>query len=390
MRVLHVATSMSPHWCGPAIAVQGLAAALAKRGVHCEILTARGGKLGNEHIPTPGVSVHCLDAGPFARVWPAYSARVREFLNAAGRGAFDLVHAHDIWSYPTFAASRAARRRNVPFVLTLHGGLNPWMLSHKALKKRLYRRFVLDGILKSAAAIHAVARAEIDRLADLGYETPAFVVHNGIDPGEFRGPPAAPRLLARYPRLAGAQVILFLGRLHLSKGVTMLARCFGAIAPRFPRSVLLIAGPDDGARAATEQILEKQGLRNRAVFAGLLTGDCKRAALECADLLVLPSLSEVRSLAALEALAAGVPAIVTEQCNFPELREWEAGLVVPPREDAVGEAIIEILENPDLGARMGRRGKDMALKHYTWAAAAESMEARYGALIGRRQLAHGS
>ncbi len=372
---------MSPHWCGPAIAVRGLVAALAKRGVHCEILTARGGKLGNEHIQPPGVAVHCRDAGAFARVWPAYSARVREFLNAAP-GGFDLFHAHDIWSYPTFAAAKAARRRNIPFVLTLHGGLNPWMLSHKALKKLLYRRVVLDGILKSAAAIHAVARVEIDRLADLGYETPAFLVHNGIDPGEFEGPPAAPRLLARHPRLAGAQVILFLGRLHVSKGVTMLARCFGAIAPRFPRSVLLIAGPDDGARAAAESILEKQGLRNRAVFTGLLTGDCKRAALECADLLVLPSLSEVRSLAALEALAAGVPAIVTEQCNFPELREWGAGLVVPPREEAVGKAIIELLENPDLGARMGRRGKDMTMKHYTWDAAAESMEAHYGALIG--------
>ena len=379
MRVVHVAATMLQKWGGPPVVVTGLTSALIRQGVYCEIVTARGSAAGNDMLSAPGVPMHCFDVEPLARIWPAFSRKLAGFLGSEANG-FDLVHAHQTMAYSTYAAFHTSRKHALPYVLSPHGDLSAWALRHKGFKKWIYRKALLDNILKSANALHAVSPAEAARVAELGYETPTFMIPNGVDLGESDPSPTS-EFLAMYPTLSGKRIVLFLGRLHRIKGVDVLARSFSMAVARFPDAVLLVVGPDEGARGSMVSILEQAGVPDRAVFTGMLTGDHKRAAFQCAELFVQPSYTEGFSNSVLEALAAGLPVVISEQCNFPEVAEHGAGFVVPSDDASVCDAIGKLLSDPHLGACMGRNGRKLVEERYTWQAAAASMAACYRTLL---------
>lgn len=365
-------TSMSPEYGGPATGARGLTSALVQQGVHCEIVTARGL---TDVLPTPGVKIHQFDTELPAPFWRAYSRKMARFLNAEA-GSFDIIHSYELMSYATCAAFRAARKHSVPIVIQISDSLSVSSLRQKKFRKWIYRRLLLDNILNSANALRVMSQGEVARVTELGYEAPMYLVPNGVALDEA-APCAKSELLEDYPMLAGKRVILFLGRLHRLKGVDVLARCFAALSSTFPDTVLLVVGPDDGARGEMRSILRKAGVLDRTVFTGLLTGDRKLAAYQCADLFVTLSYSDASSNAVLEALAAGLPVVISEHCNFPEVAEHEAGFVVPLDDASVCEAIGKLLSDARLGARMGHNGGKLVEERYTWQSTAASMAACY-------------
>lgn len=360
--------------------MRGLADALARQGVHCEVVTAQGPDVGNDASPIPGVKMHSFDTEFPAPFWTGYSRKLARFLDSEAR-SFDLVHAHQTMTYTTYAAFRAARKHALPYVLSLRGDLAAWALRQKRFRKWAYRKALLDNVMRSADALHSLSPAEAARAAELGYdETPTFTIPNGVAVGD-PSPSAASEFLESHPTLAGRRIVLFLGRLHRIKGVDVLARGFSMAAMRFPEAALLIVGPDEGARASMESILEQAGVLGRTVFTGMLTGDHKQAALQCAELFVQPSHTEGFSNSVLEALAAGLPVVISEQCNFPEVVDHEAGFVVPLNDAAVCEAIGKLLSDPRLGVRMGCNGRKLVTERYTWRSAAAAMAACYRMLL---------
>ena len=377
---------MSPEYGGPVAVVRALTSALVHEGVQCRIFTTVDAIRGTDDV-APNPYVHVFKRGPLARLWPAYSTDLKDALRTGvQRGMFDLIHVHEPWHHPGFAAFRTASEHGVPFVLTPHGTLESWALAHKALKKRLYMRLVQDSIVESSDAIHALTDAEMARIVELGYQTPVFVAPNGVNPGLLDAGPDTSAFLAKYPKLEGKLVILFLGRLHSKKGLDVLARSFAEIARKYEDCVLLAAGPDeDGSRRRMESILLAEHALDRAVFSGMLTGGEKLAALACADVFVLPSYSEGFSVAVLEALAAGLPVVISSQCNFSEVSARAAGFVVEPVEPAVTAAISRLVNDEPLRAAMGRNGQRLVREKYTWDAIARSMAEFYRRLIAARQ-----
>ena len=118
-----------------------------------------------------------------------------------------------------------------------------------------------------------------------------------------------------------------------------------------------------------ESILISEDLLDRTVFTGLLTGEDKLAAMNCADLFVLPSHSEGFAITVLEAMAARSAAVViTKGCEFPEVSEHGAGLVVEADEAPIAEAITMLLSDNDLRKRMGQQGHKLVTEGYTWQA----------------------
>ena len=386
MRVLCVTASMSPSWGGPVQVIRGLTPALAKRGVETEIATTVGWRVGNAPMSVPGVPVHCFRTELPARVWTAYSPGLSRFL-ARETGRFDLVHVHEVWHYPAYAAIQAARRHGLPYLVSVHASFGPRRIQYKRLRKQLYLRTVLGRMLESGGALHALTRAEAAFVSRIAPSSPVHVIPNGTSLHVPATPAAKRAFLARHPVLAGKQVILYLSRLHAVKGLDVLARSFAAVAAQFPDAVLLIVGgPDeDGTGRRAEAILVEAGVRDRAVFTGLLTGPDKQAALACADLFVLSSYSEGFSMAILEAMAAGLPVVISDECSFPEVAECEAGFVVAAAAAPVAKAIGALLADADLRTRMGGIGRALVAERYTWPASAQSFADLYGDLIGKNQ-----
>ena len=252
----------------------------------------------------------------------------------------------------------------------------------KALKKRIYMFVLLDRILRNVNALHAVTRAEKEQVVKLGYETPVVVAPNGIQPAPFEALPDPAEFIQRFPVLKGKRIILFLGRLHAKKGLDILARSFSTIARRFEDIVLLVVGPNKfGTQEKMESILSSEDLLGRAVFTGLLTGEDKLAAMNCADLFVLPSHSDVLGIAVLEAMAARLPVVITEGCEFPEVSEHGAGFVVEADEAPIAEAMTMLLSDADLRKRMGQQGRKLVTERYTWQVAAATMANLYKTLV---------
>ncbi len=381
LNVLHVVPSMSPSWGGPAIVASELTSELVRRGVICEIVTAHGHRVGTGQVPTPGVPITSFATELPARFWTGYSREMTRFMRAR-TGSFDLIHVHEIWHYPAFAAFYAARRHKLPYVVTIHGELSDWGLRQKALKKRLYRLCELDRRLNEAGSLHAITSTEKEQILKLGYKAPVLIAPNGINPSIFEALPSPARFLQRFPALKGKRVVLFLGRLHLKKGLDILARSFSMIARQFEDAILLVAGPDKfGTRENMESILRSNGLLGRAVFTGLLTGEDKLAAMNYADLFVLPSHSDVLGIAVMEAMAARLPVIITSGCEFPEVSERAAGLVVEADDASVAVAISRLLADENLRKRMGQQGNKLVNERYTWQATADTIVGLYTGLV---------
>ena len=387
LNILHITPSMSPHWGGPVAVVSQLIPALSAKGIHSEIATTTGHRVGDDPMTPTGIPSHIFHTGPPAHIWTAYSGKLARFLDTE-TPRFDLVHIHELWHYAGFAASRAALKHDIPYVLTVHGALEEWTLRHKSIRKRIYRKLVQDRILDSASAIHAITRPEADRVAELGYQSPIITIPNGVSENlieDFRHTDASD-FLARYPELGGKRVILFMGRMHVIKGADILARSFATIAERFEDAMILFAGPDeDGARRGIETILQRSGTLDRAVFTGMLTGDDWRAAFQCADVFVLSSHSEGFSVAILEAMSARIPVIISTRCNFPEVAESEAGFVVQPDDAEVAGAIEALLSDKSLRDRMGENGRRLIEESYTWTSISESVASAYRTIIENRK-----
>jgi glycosyltransferase involved in cell wall biosynthesis len=199
------------------------------------------------------------------------------------------------------------------------------------------------------------------------------VVPNGIDVEAYLGGSrsAAEERFALSPRDV---VVLFLGRLHPTKGAELLLEAFMRIAPSLPAARLVLAGPDEWGVASTfSKWIREAGLGQRVVFAGMVNGRDKIDLLGRADLLCLPSDAEGFSIAILEALASATPVVISPGCHFPEVEEAGAGRVVPRTVEALSNALGDLLRHPEQLTRMGARGRELVQHDYTWARVTERL-----------------
>jgi len=287
---------------------------------------------------------------------------------------FDLVHIHEIWHHPHFAAYCAAKRAGKPYIVSIRGALESWCLNYKALKKRVYATLIQKRTLREASVLHALTVDELRSIRAFGLDNHVVVIPNGLDATEFQDLPGREKLEQLYPQLRGKQVVLFLGRIHSQKGLDLLAEAFGRIVEERREVCLLIAGPDhDGYRAQVERVLSAQGALDKVIFPGMLSGQEKLAALSGVDLFVLPSYSEGFSMAILDALFCGLPVIITGQCHFPEVAQAKAGVVIEPDVDQLVEALVGLLDRPELRKEMGENGRQLIMEKFTWEKVADQM-----------------
>ncbi len=383
MKVLHVIPSLSLAWGGPVAVVANLTQGLASKGIGVSLFSTAGRRVGEQSVTLGGVAARTFKTGQLARLWTGYAPNLAEALRADIKD-YDILHIHELWNYPHYAAYRAARHAHKPYVVTVHGALSPWALGLKGLRKRVYFAALQHATLNNAAAIHAVTQGEREQVKAQRLKAPIVVIPNGIHPGEFQNLPPRQEFVDKHPELAGKSVVLFLGRLHPIKGLDLLARAFGAVAQARKDVHLLIVGPDEvGYRAAVEGMIRGAGTENNATFTGPLMGRDKLAALAAADIFVLPSYSEGFSVTVLEAMACGLPVVISRQCFFPEVEEAGAGLVIDTQVEQLAGALTRLIGHPELRKEMGERGKRLVQERYTWDKVVDQIVEMYQSVLGQ-------
>jgi glycosyltransferase involved in cell wall biosynthesis len=187
---------------------------------------------------------------------------------------------------------------------------------------------------------------------------------------------------AQHPDLANRRLILFLGRITRKKGLDLLVRSFAKVHQVQSNAHLVIAGPDDdGYGGEVNAEIRTHELDRYVTFTGMMEGRQKLELLADADVWVLPSYTENFGLAVLEALACGLPTVISDRVNIHrELAGAGAALVTPCDESQVSAAILRILQEPKLAVQLGNAGRVLAAK-YSWARTAEGLVEIYQRLV---------
>ncbi len=348
---------MREHGAGVTAAVEELIR--AQRALGLDPLLLDG-----DQLPNPRAVGSWRGAGFPVRAWEAI-------------GAADVVHVHALWLLSTWIGSFVARLRAKPYVVAPHGMLDPWALGQSRWKKRVSRLLFEDRLLAGAGCIHALCASERDAVRRLGIRAPVAVVPPGVDPTlvERRSGDVA----------GGPPYVLFLGRLHQKKGIDVLLRAFGTVAPRRPEWRLVIAGPDEvGIRAELARLAGTLGIERRVDFVGPMQGERKLQLLERAALFALASHSEGLPVAVLEAMALGLPVAISPACNLPEVERVGAGFVGPAAPEAFAGILDRAMGLDSAGRRtIGERGRALVAQRFTTRATAESLHRVYEWLCGR-------
>jgi len=311
---------------------------------------------------------------------PAADIRIRSSLRGAIRDC-DVCHVHGLWLPHTLAARRIARDLRKPVVSSVHGMLEKWELANKGLKKRLYSRLFERSSLARSACLRALSDREAGDYRRYGLKNPVAVVPNGIVPLERIDPEP---LFSRFPELRDKSIVLYLSRVHYKKGILNLIHAWEGIAHVHRDAHLLVAGPDcEGTLQRARGMVRYCDLGDSVTFSGTISGETKRAALSAARYFCLPSYSEGFSVAVLEALSIGLPAIVTPACNIDEVAACGAGLVVSNEPNELAAALSHCLNlEAEDWRTMSAQALRLARSRYDWGAIAQTMRAVYGWVLG--------
>jgi len=365
-RWLHLCNGLDPVRDGGMVpSILGMTAALCRKNGGVTIVTPTPSRLDGTQL-APGLTLK----GP------------QTDLDGAIRAA-EVVHMHGLWQAHTRRGARTAHAARIPYLVAAHGMVDPWALRQKRWKKRVYLALVEAKNLRRASCLHALSRPEIVHMRSIAPWTPIAFVPNGVDLTPFDDLPARSLLEAECPEIKGRFVLLFFGRLHVKKGLDLLALALGRIVPDHPELHLVIAGNDDGAWAPFRERMTILGLTGGMTYLGHVAGERARQVWAAADAFVLPSYSEGFSMAVLEALACRLPCLITTACHFPELAAADGGIEVTPDIDALSQGLRSLIERtPAERARIGRTGRRLVEEHYTWDRQAERLASVYEWLRG--------
>jgi glycosyltransferase involved in cell wall biosynthesis len=300
---------------------------------------------------------------------------------------YDLVHTNTVFAPLVLVTHWVCKFFQISYIVTPHGMLEPWALSYKAWKKRIYYALFEKPALQQASAIQVLAATEANNLNSLGLKRPLVVVPNGIHDQEFETLPDPDIFYQQFPATRNKTLILFLGRIDPKKGLDLLAPAFAKVHQQFPETHLVVAGPDSiGFLPKAQGYFAQEKCLEAVTFTGMLSGSLKHAALAAASLYVAPSYSEGFSMSVLEGMASGLPCVITTACNFPEAAAVKAAHVVNIDANEIANALIYCLSNPQEAKAMGDRAREFIFQNYTWDRAAQKLIEVYQAVINGKSL----
>jgi glycosyltransferase involved in cell wall biosynthesis len=371
MRILHTIAGLHESSGGPSETTSALCEELATHGLSVGIVTQRSREIGGVYrVPNPAlVTTRFVESFYLAPLRVAYSPRLLAIIrHACEDQRIELLHDHGIWLPINHAATRVAREKGIPLVVSPRGMLEPWALAYRAWKKRVAWTVYEKRNLSSARAFCATSSEEARSIRDCGLRQPVAVVPNGVK---------LPELKERHVERTGLRTALFLSRIHPVKGLLLLVEAWRRVQPQDWR--VIVAGPDEGGhRKAVEEAIRAAGLEVSFEFVGPVRDDAKAALLQQAGVLILPTMSENFGVVVAEALAHGVPVITTTGAPWSGLLEHACGWWVRPKVEDLASAIREAIALSETEREaMGARGRLWMERDFSWPSVARRMLSFY-------------
>jgi glycosyltransferase involved in cell wall biosynthesis len=385
MRVLHVIPAIATRYGGPGVVAIETVKALRAAGVDAMIATTDAD--GDSRLPVPtghvieweGVPTVVMPLGGGERF--KWSGALASWLSDHVSD-FDVVDIHAVFSHSSVSAARACRRAGVPYVVRPHGALDPWSLTRKSWRKRLLLWWGVRQLLTCASFVqYTTADERAGAEQALPWLPAGHVVRLGVDDALFVEP----------TRDTARPYVLTMSRLEAKKSLELLIDAFHevAIGP-FGHWRLVVAGDGEAGYVTALQRRAAAGqAADRIEFPGWVRGDDKRAMLSSASLFASPSTQENFGLSLAEAMATGVPVLVTPGVNLSgSVASAGAGWVVDRDGAAIAGALADILGDEAGRLARGQAARQLA-DRFRWRHSAADVVGLYeAALVPRHGVKH--
>jgi glycosyltransferase involved in cell wall biosynthesis len=384
MKILFITSYYKPAYIygGPARSIPALCEGLSLIGAGVTVFTTNANGSGALNVPVSkpvyadGVQVWYFPRERSRWALEFYSAELARACEQEIRG-FDAVYICATWTYPMLAASKAARQSGIPYVVSPRGSFMARAMSQKWLKKRVYLSLCERKRIDAAVGIHCTSALEAEQTRRFAFKPPIFTVPNPVDlplptPSRDRS-----RIRAELGVPENGTLSICVGRKHVEKRLDLAVEAFARLALDLPSARLALVGPDQGAEGELRQLAQRLNVRDKVIFIGLTQGDRVQEIYAAADVLLMLSWRESFGMAAAEALAAGVPVLLSEDVGLAEeLGSAGVGRVARPLFTEIHHVWREMLADPRL-REMGIRGRSFAAEHFSSRAVAGKMLAAF-------------
>jgi glycosyltransferase involved in cell wall biosynthesis len=385
VHVLHTTPYFAPayEYGGPPRSILALCKAQQLAGMTVEVFTTTG-KLDGELPAAPGGTVYQgVRSRYFARSSPKalfLAPSMRHPLAAAARDV-DIVHGHTLFNATAWLTANAAIRAKAPLVISTRGMLTQRALKFHEFRKRAAWLLFDRRALRYARLLHASSRDEADALRESFPGRRVVEIPNAVEFDAAAVTAGAARSVRDHMALdPSRRFILFLGRVHPIKRLDLLADAFRQVAARVDDVDLVIAG--DGVAAVRAGVDDRlREVSNRVRWAGPVLGTSRDVLLAQASALVMCSDTENFGMSVAEALAAGVPVVVTRTCPWQIAADAGAGFWVEQSAEAIADALLCVLGDAVAATVMGERGRALARREYSLEAVGDRWITAYRDLI---------
>jgi glycosyltransferase involved in cell wall biosynthesis len=331
------------------------------------------------HHDVPILMYSCVDL---------YFRQLREFLFSPGLtiwllkhiNEYDLIHVHAVFSYPSTIAMFIARLKSVPYIIRTIGQLNTWSLKQSYWKKTVMLAVVEKANIDSSIAIHVTSSSEEKDVRMLAMKTEILNLSLGV---------TVPNTRSRSSSLHVKKqtIFLFLSRLHPKKQLENLLEAFFIFKRKYDRDDWLLYVAGDGEPRYVEKLHRlaiELDLERKIIWMGHVTGKNKEIILAESDWFVLPSASENFGISAVEALASGVPVILTKEVGIAELvSRYSAGIISLESPEELSDILNKAIEGPTL--QMKRAALLLVDEEFSWNKVIKKLIFFYSKSINRRK-----
>ena len=381
MRVLHVVPDLSRAFGGPTQALLGYLAASRVAGIDASVIApepsaddlswfrAQAGDTQVDTLPKRRLGSVRFTATLLDRI------RVEE-------NSVDVIHVHGLFNPVSTFAARRCRRVRVPYIIRPFGTLSRYTFEHRRrLLKRAWFSILDAPAIRGAGALHFTTTEERDEARRL----PAV----RATPDAIVPPPWLPDATAQLAENgefcrghrsdARPETVLFLSRIHRKKGLETLIDAWPAVRAARPTARLVIAGSGEpGYERDLKARVVEQGSGESVYFAGFVTGAAKARWLAAADVFVLPSFHENFGVSVLEAMSAGLPAVVSPDVQLAAVvQENRLGAVVPRDAAMLARGLLSVLEDTALRERCAVHGAAIIQSLFSPATIGAQLRAMY-------------
>jgi glycosyltransferase involved in cell wall biosynthesis len=305
---------------------------------------------------------------------------------------YDLLHVHSLFQFPSVASGLVAHCKTVPFILTPHGTLCDWELRERRPYLKRLCLYSIDGyLIRAARFLHFTSERERTEASHHVALPHSVVIPYAVRTVPVHRSEAVRSIERRYPILRGKDIVLFMSRIHRKKGLDILVPAMKRVVDSCPNAALVIAGAvTDGEKAIVRGLVREQGFTGTVLDVGYVKGILKWELLSASAIVALPSLSESFGIIVVEAMACGTPVLLGEGVALSDaVDSGVAGVVVKPEVEAVADATICMLRQPNLWEKYSKAGLEMACRKFAPEMACGGLADLYSRAIGAEHVGAG-